>query len=75
MALKFPSMMESLFYEPNDGLMMHGFYFFLIFLTMCIYGVMTLYVDCKMLVIVSREMGIIVIKVVHWLFSPSVWIL
>jgi hypothetical protein len=41
---------------------MHGFCVFLSFSTVCKYGVMALCDDCKMLVIVSRVMGIIEYK-------------
>jgi hypothetical protein len=66
-------MMDSLFYQPNGGSVMHGFCVFLRFSIVCKYGVMVLHDDCKMLVIVSREMGII--KFVHWLIARSVWFL
>jgi hypothetical protein len=73
MVLFSPSMMDSLFYEPNGGSVMLGFCVFLRFSTVCKYGVMALCDDCKMLAIVSREMGII--KFAHWLFARSVWFL
>jgi hypothetical protein len=73
MALYSPSMMDSLYYELNGGSGMHGFCVFLSFSTVCKYGVMALCDDCEMLVIVSRVMGIIDYKVVHWLFSWSIW--
>jgi hypothetical protein len=73
MALNFPSMMDSLFYESNGGSVMHGFCVFLSFSTVCKYGVMALCDDCKMLVIVSRVMGIIDYKVCALvIFSVSV---
>jgi hypothetical protein len=66
-------MMGSLFYEPNGGSMILGFCVFLIFSTVCKYGVMDLCDECKMLTIVSREMGII--NFAHWLFARPVWFL
>jgi hypothetical protein len=55
-------MKDSLFYESNGGLGMHGLCVILSFSTVCKYGVMFLYDDCEMLIIVSRVMGIIEYK-------------
>jgi hypothetical protein len=54
-----PSMKYSMFYEPNGGSMMLGFYVFLRFSTVCKCGVMALCDGCKMLEIASKGMGII----------------
>jgi hypothetical protein len=54
-----PSMKYSLFYEPNGGSMMLGFYVFLRFSTVCKCGVMALCDDCKMLEIASKGMSVI----------------
>jgi hypothetical protein len=59
MILFSPSMMYSLFYEPNGGSVMLGFCVFLRFSTVCKCGVMALCDDCKMLEIASKGMGII----------------
>jgi hypothetical protein len=70
-----PSMMDSLFYEPNGGSVMLGFFVFLRFLTVFKYGVMALCDDCKMLVVVRREMGIIKYKVCALVIYGSTWFL
>jgi hypothetical protein len=57
-----PSMMEFPFHESNGGSGMHGFCVILIFLTVCKYGVMFLWDDYKMLIIVRIIMGIIEYK-------------
>ena len=75
MALNFPSMMDSLFYEPSGGSIMHGFCFFLSFLIVCIYGVMDLCDYYKMLVTVRREMGIIEYKGCALVIYGSAWFL
>jgi hypothetical protein len=54
-----PSLKYSLFYEPNGGSMMLGFYVFLRFSTVCKCGVMALCDDGKMLEIASKGMGVI----------------
>ena len=58
-----PSMIDSLLYEPNGGLVMLGFSVFLRFLTVCKCGVMALCDDCKMLEIGSKGMGVINLRV------------
>jgi hypothetical protein len=71
-------MMDSLFYEPNGGSVMLGFCVFLRFSTVCKYGVMALCDDCKMLEIVSKEMGIIKLCIGYLLgqcgfYDGSLW--
>lgn len=56
-------MMYSLLYEPNDGSMMLGFCVLLRIFTMCKCGVMALCDDYKMLVIESKGIGIIKLRV------------
>jgi hypothetical protein len=68
-------MMDSLFYEPNGGSVMLRFCVFLIISTMCTYGVMSLYDDCKMLVVVSREICIIEYKCCSLVIYGSSWFL
>jgi hypothetical protein len=59
MALNFPSMMDSMFYESNGGSRIHGFCVILSFFTVCKYGVIFLCDDYEMLIIVRRVIGII----------------
>jgi hypothetical protein len=69
------SMMDSLFYEPNGGSVMLEFYVFLRFSTVCTYGIMALCDDCTMLVVVSREMGILEYKGCALVIYGSAWFL
>jgi hypothetical protein len=55
-------MMDSMFYESSGYLGMHDFYVILSFSIVSKYGVMFLYDDYEMLIIVSRVMGIIEYK-------------
>jgi hypothetical protein len=75
MVLFSPSMMDSLFYEPNVGSVMLKFCVFLRFFTVCTYGAMALCDDYKMLVVVSKEMGIIEYKGSTLVIYGSAWFL
>jgi hypothetical protein len=75
MVLFSPSMMDSLFYEPNVSSVMLRFCVFLRFFTVCTYGAMALCDDCKMLVVVSKEMGIIEYKGCTLFIYGSAWFL
>jgi hypothetical protein len=75
MALSFPSMMGSMYYESNGGSGMHGFCVFLSFRLSVNILLWVLCDYCEMLACVSEIWELLIIESVHWLLTQTNWFL